>query len=507
MSPESKEYDGRAYEVGEDVVRVLDRKFQSLLDVEEVGPSLRKRRYDRGILGNLGEKLYAHQFPNSTHISSAISNATWDFTDIDGTTVNVRIRRPAQDRKRWTFLRSGASTADVYHFYGLDPRGLEVLAAYRVPTPEMPTKGFSVPLEGPSKWDRFRVGDWPQGVSSFVDNTDSVFLDITSLRGETVAAMSSEEVELLLQRALKFFRGEGFPFPSPLDEDQLRDALEKVRRFSPRGDFMPPDASGVSICDAYQPGRFHTKNCAADHSAFSAFHDDQRLLRALRFCLQGASPRMTSDRVRSALTALNRTPSHFRPTVAFALCRHYLPDGGTVFDPCAGWGGRLVGALAARCSYVGVEPVESTVDGLHKIASRLREARVGGGVTILHSTIEEADLVGVTADFALTSPPYVDQESYEGLEWSEYAAWRSGFLPLMFERVEEVLRPGGRFAVNIADVRRGSKTLALTRDVRETAGRLGWVEEGGWRMELGSFGGRRKDEPILVFKRVTSRWA
>lgn len=509
MSPGSREYRHGAWEQP-GLVPLLDRKLQSILSsvgrvrpVTDNGPRI---EYERVILGRIGEAIYKRLNPTSNYVTENDPLAPIDFKDVDGATVNVRLRRRT-GRGRWTFTRS-SSPVDAYFFVGLDSAGRVVEALYRVPSGEMPPRGFSVRLEGESKWDRFREDPLglPLPVTDLVGLPDleEIHVRITSLNQQSVQGLAEDGVETLLEQAVRYHRFLGFPFPAIPSDKRLASDVQRVLAYEPKGKDLPVENGGLGTCSAYMPHRFEARNSSADFSAVGAFWDEGRLRRALRFCLRGKSPNLTRAGLRSALTALNRTPTSFRPAVAKALVQHYAPPGGVVFDPCAGWGGRMMGALVAGGSYVGVEPVSKTVAALYRLGGRLCEHLEveRSKVRLIESPIQALPDGALEADFALTSPPYWTKEVYEGRrERISVDAWVEDFLRPMFEKVRTILRPGARFAVNIVDVRDGEKEIPLERLAKEAAEASGFGLEAAWRMMKSSFGGQAEGrfEPVLVF--------
>lgn len=510
MSPGSREYSHEAWEQP-GIVPLLDRKLQSILssvgEVQPVTDNGPRIEYERMILGRIGEAIYKRLNPTSDYVTESDPLAPFDFRDTGGATVNVRLRRRT-GRDRWTFFRS-PSPVDDYFFVGLDSVGKVVEALYRVPSSEMPPRGFSVRLEGESKWDRFRESslELPLPVADLVGLPDfeETHVRITSLDQQSVQGLSEGEVGELLEQAVRYHRFLGFPFPAIPSDKRLASDVQRVSAYEPKGKDLPAENGGLGTCSAYMPHRFEARNSSADFSAVGAFWDEVRLRRALRFCLRGKSPNLTRAGLRSALTALNRTPTSFRPAVAGALVRHYSPPGGIVFDPCAGWGGRMMGALVAGGSYVGVEPVSKTVTALYRLGGRLCEHLEveRSRVKLIEGLIQALPDSVLEADFALTSPPYWTKEVYEGRrDRITVDAWVEDFLRPMFEKVRTLLRPGARFAVNIVDVRDGGKDIPLERLTIEAAEASGFGLEAAWRMMKSSFGGqaRGRFEPVFVFR-------
>ena len=110
--------------------------------------------------------------------------------------------------------------------------------------------------------------------------------------------------------------------------------------------------------------------------------------------------------------------SNFRPTAAAALYDVFVDKdsplegttAGTVWDPSMGYGGRLLGAIAAGVNYIGTDPCIPTYEGLEKIrdnyghSNKRYELRREGSETYVPP--EES------LDFVMTSPPYFGWEAY-----------------------------------------------------------------------------------------------
>lgn len=82
-----------------------------------------------------------------------------------------------------------------------------------------------------------------------------------------------------------------------------------------------------------------------------------------------AAPSFIPDQCRPPSRALSRSPT-FTPTAAAAIYHKFLPEeGGVVWDMSAGFGGRLLGALACDRvdKYIGTDPNPLSVDGLREM--------------------------------------------------------------------------------------------------------------------------------------------
>jgi len=176
--------------------------------------------------------------------------------------------------------------------------------------------------------------------------------------------------------------------------------------------------------------------------------------------------------------------SAFPPYHARFLVDYYAPKTGEVLvlDPCAGWGGRLLGTLAIprtdTVRYVGTDPntdVQPAYEQLtHRITHYLRNEKTLGEreASVAPLPFEDwlktkaADALRGKVDVAITSPPYgIGTEIYQLEEdtpqhkktqsanrYTTYEAWLDGFLRPMCDGVAAMLKTDGVFILNIANV-------------------------------------------------------
>ena len=236
----------------------------------------------------------------------------------------------------------------------------------------------------------------------------------------------------------------------------------------------------------------------------------------------------------------------FPPFHAKFLADRYLPhDGaGLVLDPCAGWGGRLLGTLLVNrdnpVHYVGIDPEErnrAAYEGLTRRATVWLKREIGAerGSTIFSIPFEdwiesrEAEQFFGKVDLIMTSPPYFGAENYNpdnpkqsANRYDEYLAWRERFYRVLFSGAFKLLKPNGVFVLNIADVSETGKH-SLERDARKLAAEEGFVGAGFYKLAMSmtpstrkagnarhvvSTGGKEfKHEPVFVFRKAESKVA
>ena len=118
-----------------------------------------------------------------------------------------------------------------------------------------------------------------------------------------------------------------------------------------------------------------------------------------------------------------------------------------ILDPCAGWGGRMIGAAAVGAFYHGFEPSTKTHAGLMQLGSFLKSFGTGFDYNVECLPFEDAELTD-EYDVALTSPPYYDTEHYSDeptqarIRYSNYASFESAFLLPMVEKASSAAKNG-----------------------------------------------------------------
>ena len=150
--------------------------------------------------------------------------------------------------------------------------------------------------------------------------------------------------------------------------------------------------------------------------------------------------------------------NEFQPYLARDIYKKYCKKGDRVLDPCAGWGGRMLGVVSSLLDlrYVATDPSTLTYNGLLQLREFLEvdEKRV----KLYNKPFEELKLKPESFDFVFTSPPYFDTEHYADEEsqsmnkFDSYKAWRKGFLFVMLDKIYACLKHGKKCLLNVGVV-------------------------------------------------------
>ena len=194
-----------------------------------------------------------------------------------------------------------------------------------------------------------------------------------------------------------------------------------------------------------------------------------------------------------------------------------------IYDPSAGWGGRLLGAMSVEDNrnihYIGTDPNTDHNTSLgrtkyHEIAdffnTKTNRARglfpkthtyeiFQSGSEEIHK-LEDFQKYKGKLDLIFTSPPYFSKEAYSEDEeqsykkFNQYEEWRDGFLYNTLKTCYEYLRNDRYLLWNIADVKFDSDVLPLEKDSKDILSGFGMEHQGVIKMSLAQMpGGNRVD--------------
>ena len=171
-----------------------------------------------------------------------------------------------------------------------------------------------------------------------------------------------------------------------------------------------------------------------------------------------------------------KMPLDFPTDLARSLINEFCKERGAVLDPCAGWGGRLVGFLASHAStYNGTDASPEQIKGDDLIWRTFQGFTAHEKAVTLNCTpFEKTTLQNESFDFAITSPPYFDTEKYMGGEQSRetngsYQEWRENFYRVLIKKVFAALKRNTFFCLQI-----GSQRYPLLEDGKQIAAEIGF---------------------------------
>jgi tRNA1(Val) A37 N6-methylase TrmN6 len=271
---------------------------------------------------------------------------------------------------------------------------------------------------------------------------------------------------------------------------------------------------------------YHLKNIESELERYNFFEiryykKDQRIFTSLIHILR---------------VSFGNTPVNFHPQVSKFLYEHYLPKTrrSVVYDPCSGFGGRLLGCLLSdrKIHYIGTdvntnlfEPINS-----YTVLGEFVKDHVRKDISFhidkissdeMNKSKELKKYMG-KVDMVFTSPPYFSKERYSDDEeqsykkYPYYKDWVEKYLHTTFEVAYKSLKKGGLCLVNISDITINTHSLPLELDTISTLENIGFKYQYQIGMKMTRYMGLnpsnilnrwwdeqsqtyKKVEPILVF--------
>lgn len=305
------------------------------------------------------------------------------------------------------------------------------------------------------------------------------------------------EMEKIVDAAYKWFRENGFPYPVMAPYEQM----QEINHLS----MMTQEAAMTSrmanrVADCYHRYRFEV---SADKrlSPLEAYKSDKHYRRSLELQLihGGSIAALNNYQAKLDLTMTAQACSNFRPGIAMYVYRRFGKKKGIALDPCAGFGGRLVGWIASHNGgrYIGVDPAKQMIQNSRKMADSLG---VGKDVELYQECFEDFNLkkhnLQGVCNLVFTSPPYFTKERYSQestqsfKRYPKFKSWLNQFLKPLVQNAHEALKPKGIFAINIADIALGSTSYPLELFTQQFADDCGFkhLETIGLKLNPNKFG-------------------
>jgi hypothetical protein len=234
--------------------------------------------------------------------------------------------------------------------------------------------------------------------------------------------------------------------------------------------------------------------------------------------------------------SFGNTPVNFHPQVSKFLYEYYLSKTrrSVVYDPCSGFGGRLLGSLLSdrKIHYIGTdvntnlfEPINS-----YSVLGEFVKENVRKDISFHIDKIssdkmdesKELQKYMGKVDMVFTSPPYFSKERYSDddeqsyKKYPYYKDWVEKYLHTTFFLAYKSLKKGGLCLVNISDITINTHSLPLELDTISTLENIGFKYQYQIGMKMTRYMGLnpsnilnrwwdeqsqtyKKVEPILVF--------
>lgn len=275
--------------------------------------------------------------------------------------------------------------------------------------------------------------------------------------------LSDDEFEKLLP--ILSSELESVSFYSSYSEKQLIDDWVKLQQWNSNvSSISSTNRIGMKLCEQFFPNFYDIKNKKGD-SFKSLWHSDN-LERVLRWNRKSHSTPYLSELKRGIYFNFKLAKSTmYRPQMAKMIVSNL--NSKKVLDPCAGWGGRMLGVVSAGSHYTAFEPNTDTYNGLISLSKFLN---IEDKVTIIKDSSLNMNKYNLDEfDLILTSPPYFDLEVYSDEEsqsitgFNDYSDWFNNFLKPTIELSWKHLSENGWSCWNVHNIGK----MKMIDDVKE----------------------------------------
>ena len=287
-----------------------------------------------------------------------------------------------------------------------------------------------------------------------------VTIDSDALRSlaspEYWRGLSPKRRKNVVSELIQSYQDSGFPYP---DEFQAEEDFLKFCKWAkdtkPKG---RPTRFGLDCCRGFIPS-MSAAQVKGMRSLRDLWNDRELMETAIEWQLLNENGRHGARRFLNAMCFKTgfRTISNLHPSKVFQWVKEYSkPEKGEIFfDPCSGWGGRMLASHALGMKYIGIDANKVLVEELKKMSKKL-----GIDAEVYHGDSSDRKFVkkimgGRKACVSFTSPPYFDKEWYGDdkeqsvLRYPDRDSWEKGFIGGMVESTLSILSPSSSVILNV----------------------------------------------------------
>lgn len=245
-------------------------------------------------------------------------------------------------------------------------------------------------------------------------------------------------------------------FYSQYSDSELKADWDKLCKWTTTEDGINSTSRiGMKLSEHFCPNFFDIEN--AKGVSYKSLWKAPNLEKILRWNRKSHTTPYISELKRGIYFCCGLTKNTmYRPQIMKLACIKYKPK--RVLDPCAGWGGRMLGTVAYGAEYIAFEPNTTTYINLQKIVKFLG---IEDKVTLICDDARNMKQYNIApVDMVLTSPPYFDLEVYTHedtqsiTKTDNYRDWADGFLRDIIKLGLDHLNDDGVSCWNVGKVKK-----------------------------------------------------
>jgi hypothetical protein len=234
----------------------------------------------------------------------------------------------------------------------------------------------------------------------------------------------------------KFIRAYQPNFPEIPTQENIDEIIEKLSKFDfekvRNNNIFKNNCSNLGV--SYLKSKFKSYWKTAYKGSLSpieAWKNESIMRRIIKYRIGANNSKETFNfslhQLVRGISAQRFTVSFFKPVLAGAIYKYFLGNKTepVVFDPCCGFGGRLLGfkSLYPGGTYIGCEPNMETYLELLELAKNFEK------VKIYNCKLEDFEIGNYNIDLTFTSIPYFDLETYSNpVKYQNILEWENTFI-------------------------------------------------------------------------------
>ena len=290
--------------------------------------------------------------------------------------------------------------------------------------------------------------------NSYVPNFELNYEDVIVSK-EYLTSIIEREGKDYLEKYLKYFLTfiktfqPTFPYHKSKDDiEKIKEIIFNYKKFDTifNSETKVFNNSAYTIGTTYLKAMFHSywkSSFRGNKSPVQIWESEKEMTNIIKYRIglnnSGEIYDFSLKNLVKGISAVRGSISFFKPIVAACIYREFLKDfsqedAPKVFDPCCGFGGRMLGFKSSFPNgiYVGCEPNVETYNELSELSKNFTN------VTIYNCKVEELDEEIVNnlqnCHLSFTSIPYFDLETYSNaMEYENIEVWKETFIKSLYK--------------------------------------------------------------------------
>jgi G:T-mismatch repair DNA endonuclease (very short patch repair protein) len=258
-----------------------------------------------------------------------------------------------------------------------------------------------------------------------------------------------EKIRPHIRTILNFIRTVHPAFPYPEHAEALQYVLKKLSE-NKSNTILSGNKFNNTKCSSVGNKYLKSKFKSYWHSSYGnsktpveAWEDDNIMMNVIKYRIGCNNSNEIFDfslhQMIRGLSAARYTISFFKPSLAREIYFKLIGDAEypIVFDPCMGFGGRLVGfkSMYPNGIYIGCEPNIDTYNELVELKKEFINLGYTADTIQLHNCkFEDFDISTIKYDVCFTSIPYYTAEKYSNnIKYGTFESWKTQFISKFYE--------------------------------------------------------------------------